>query len=160
MSNKDNTVDPTLVRELAGILKDTDLTEIEIESGETRIRVSRTRENPVPQQMPMHYQPAPMQAQMAPSQSPLASAPLAGPEVGSVPSPMVGTVYLGRDVGTERRRHLVEVGQQVSEGQTIVIIEAMKTMNQIPAPRSGVVKRICVDNAQPVEYGEALVVIG
>lgn len=157
MSNKDSTVDPTLVRELAGILKDTDLTEIEIESGETRIRVSRTREAPIAQQMPMHYQAAPMQAQMAPAPSPLASAPATGPEVGSVPSPMVGTVYLSAAPGA---KPFIEVGQQVSEGQTIVIIEAMKTMNQIPAPRSGVVKRICIDNAQPVEYGEALVVIG
>lgn len=155
MSNKDSTVDPTLVRELADILKQTDLTEIEIEEGETRIRVSRHRDQtyaPAPQ---MHYQAvsAPAPSSPAPSVAPAAS----GPEVGSVPSPMVGTVYLASAPGAKQ---FIEVGQQVNEGDTILIIEAMKTMNQIPAPRSGTVRRICVDNGQPVEYGEALVVIG
>jgi acetyl-CoA carboxylase biotin carboxyl carrier protein len=156
MSNDDKAVDPTLIRELAGILNDTDLTEIELEQGDLRIRVSR-KTKPAP--VYHSAAPAPMPASF-PSEgaAPAAAAPAAsGPEVGSVPSPMVGTVYLASAPGA---RPFIEVGQQVSEGETLLIIEAMKTMNQIPAPRSGVVKRICVDNAQPVEYGEALVVIG
>lgn len=161
MSQKDTVIDRSLVRELADILNDTDLTEIEIEHGELRVRVSRQKEYvagggymaAMPQQMPMQMA-APS---AAPAASPAAPAASSGPEVGSVPSPMVGTVYLASAPGAKA---FIEVGQQVSEGETLLIIEAMKTMNQIPAPRSGVIKRICVDNAQPVEYGEALVVIG
>ena len=157
MSNEDKPVDRTLIRELADILNDTDLTEIEFEQGELRIRVSRQKEY-----APAGYQvgvPAQTYAP-PPAGAPTASAgpaPAAGPEVGSVPSPMVGTVYLGSAPGS---KPFIEVGQKVAEGETLLIIEAMKTMNQIPAPRAGTVKRICVDNAQPVEYGEALVVIG
>ncbi|RIY03726.1 acetyl-CoA carboxylase biotin carboxyl carrier protein [Aureimonas flava] len=156
---KDSTVDRSLVRELADILNDTDLTEIEIEQGELRIRVSRQKEyvaaagyaHAVPAPAPM-----PVAAPQAPA-APAAPAASSGPEVGSVPSPMVGTVYLASAPGA---KPFVEIGQTVSEGETLLIIEAMKTMNQIPAPRSGTIKRICVDNGQPVEYGEALVVIG
>ncbi|MFD2237714.1 acetyl-CoA carboxylase biotin carboxyl carrier protein [Aureimonas populi] len=160
MSNKDNQVDRTLIRELADILNDTDLTEIELEQGSLRIRVSRQKE--YVQAGGYHYAaPAGVpfaQAPAAPAAAAEAApAAAAGPEVGSVPSPMVGTVYLAPAPGA---RAFIEVGQQVKEGETILIIEAMKTMNQIPAPRSGTIKRICVDNAQPVEYGEALVVIG
>lgn len=158
MSNEDNSVDPKLIRELADILNDTDLTEIELKHGELRVRVSRRKEAaPVSYQMAM-----PSQGSYAPQSAPAAAAAPApaapsGPEVGSVPSPMVGTVYLASAPGA---KSFIEVGQQVSEGDTILIIEAMKTMNQIPAPRSGTIKRICVDNGQPVEYGEALVIIG
>ncbi len=155
---KDSTVDRSLVRELADILNDTDLTEIEVEQGELRIRVSRQKDYmPAPtyaHAMPAQMAPAPMAAPQAAAPAPAAST---GPEVGSVPSPMVGTVYLASAPGA---KPFVEIGQTVSEGETILIIEAMKTMNQIPAPRSGTIKRICVDNGQPVEYGEALVVIG
>lgn len=153
MSNEDNAIDPKLIRELADILNDTDLTEIELKQGELRIRVSRRKEAPAT----FSYA-APQPQQQAPA-APAPSTPAAstGPEVGSVPSPMVGTVYLASAPGA---KSFIEVGQQVSEGDTLLIIEAMKTMNQIPAPRSGTVKRICVDNGQPVEYGEALVVIG
>ncbi|WP_185985126.1 acetyl-CoA carboxylase biotin carboxyl carrier protein [Aureimonas mangrovi] len=162
MSKEDKPVDGTLIRELANILNDTDLTEIELEQGELRIRVSRQRDQIVGYgaAMPMGaYAPQPAPSLPAPAAQAPAAAPAAasGPEVGSVPSPMVGTVYLASAPGA---RNFVEVGQQVNEGDTLLIIEAMKTMNQIPAPRSGTVKRICVDNAQPVEYGEALVVIG
>ncbi len=159
MSQKDTPIDRSLVRELADILNDTDLTEIEVEQGELRIRVSRQKDYvapagygyaaPAPAAMPA---PAPHVPAAAPA--PAASS---GPEVGSVPSPMVGTVYLASAPGA---KPFVEIGQSVSEGETLLIIEAMKTMNQIPAPRSGTIKRICVDNGQPVEYGEALVVIG
>ncbi|WP_061935890.1 acetyl-CoA carboxylase biotin carboxyl carrier protein [Aureimonas sp. AU22] len=159
MMEKDSTVDRSLVRELADILNDTDLTEIEVEQGELRIRVSRQKEY-MPAPSYAHAMPAPMQMPSAAPQAPAASpapAVSSGPEVGSVPSPMVGTVYLASAPGAKQ---FVEVGQTVSEGETLLIIEAMKTMNQIPAPRSGTIKRICVDNGQPVEYGEALVVIG
>ena len=159
MQNPEANVDRSLVRELADILNDTDLTEIEIEQGELRIRVSRKKEYiqagyaaSVPMQVA-----APAAPMAAPAAVPGAPAPAAGPEVGSVPSPMVGTAYLSPAPGAKA---FIEIGQSVSEGDTLLIIEAMKTMNQIPAPRSGTIKRICVDNGQPVEYGEALVVIG
>lgn len=161
MSQKDTSVDRSLVRELADILNDTDLTEIEIEQGDLRIRVSRQKEYvaaggyamAMPQQPQMMTAPAPTATPSAASPAPAT----AGPEVGSVPSPMVGTVYLASAPGAKA---FIEIGQSVTEGETLLIIEAMKTMNQIPAPRSGTIKRICVDNGQPVEYGEALVVIG
>lgn len=155
MSREDHNLDPALVRELATILNDTDLTEIEIERGSVRVRVSRQKDYAIGHQQPVQYMqaPAPVQAGAAPAPAPVAPT---GPESGSVPSPMVGTVYLASAPGA---RNFVEVGQQVAEGETLLIIEAMKTMNQIPAPRAGKITRICVENAQPVEYGEALVVI-
>jgi acetyl-CoA carboxylase biotin carboxyl carrier protein len=159
MSNEDNIVDRGLVRELADILKDTDLTEIEVEQGTLRIRVSRQKEfagGYMPQmQMPTYAAPTP--AQDGGIQSAPASVAVAGPEAGTVPSPMVGTVYLASGPDA---KNFVEIGQTVVEGETLLIIEAMKTMNQIPAPRAGKIKKILVDNAQPVEYGEPLVVIG
>ncbi|MBO0663734.1 acetyl-CoA carboxylase biotin carboxyl carrier protein [Jiella sp. MQZ9-1] len=161
MAKDDMTVDPRFVREIAAILKDTDLTEIEIENGSMKVRVSREREQP-PQPAPVaYYQPhafeAAPQPAAAPAPAPAGSAPVAsGPEKGSVPSPMVGTVYLSPAPGAKA---FIEVGQSVKEGETLLIIEAMKTMNQIPAPRAGTITKILVENAQPVEYGEALVVI-
>lgn len=152
MAGKNSGVDQGLIRDLAGILNETDLTEIEVEQGELRIRVSRAAA-PV-------YATAPQM--MAPQQivSPTAaavSAPVAaGPSANAVPSPMVGTVYFAPAPGANA---FIEVGTKVKEGQTILIIEAMKTMNQIPAPRSGTVTAILVEDGQPVEYGEALVVI-
>ncbi|KHJ54258.1 acetyl-CoA carboxylase [Aureimonas altamirensis] len=163
MSKEDNAVDRSLIRELADILNDTDLTEIEVEQGELRIRVSRQKEYvaaggymaAVPQQYaPQQMAPAPQGA--APAAAPAPAPAASGPEVGTVPSPMVGTVYMASAPGAKA---FIEVGQQVKEGDTLLIIEAMKTMNQIPSPRAGVVKRICVENGQPVEYGEALVVV-
>lgn len=161
MSKEDNVVDRSLVRELADILKDTDLTEIEVEQGELRIRVSRQKEfagggnyiTAMPQMAPQ-YAPQPVPAGV-PSAAPAAPA-AAGPEAGSVPSPMVGTVYLASAPGA---KNFVEVGQSVKEGETLLIIEAMKTMNQIPSPKSGKVVEIIIDDASPVEYGEPLVII-
>ena len=159
MPKEDMTVDPRFVREIASILKETDLTEIEVENGSMKVRVTRKIEQAQMQMQPAYYppqhqapapQPAPGPAGAAPS------APASGPEAGSVPSPMVGTVYLAAAPGAKQ---FVEVGQSVAEGETLLIIEAMKTMNQIPAPRAGKVTKILVENAQPVEYGEALVVI-
>jgi acetyl-CoA carboxylase biotin carboxyl carrier protein len=159
MSTKESSFDRGLVRELADILNDTDLTEIEVEQGELRIRVSRKKEAamlaPAAYQLPQAVA-APAPAAAVPAAAPVV-APVAGPEPGSVPSPMVGTVYLAPSPDA---KHFIEIGQTVAEGETLLIIEAMKTMNQIPAPRAGKIVKIYVANAQPVEYGESLVVIG
>lgn len=161
MSNAENNVDPALVRELATILNDTDLTEIEVEHGTLRVRVSRQKDYGIGHPQPLTYAPVPEHGQPAPAASQSGASPAnapapSGPEAGTVPSPMVGTVYLSSAPGA---RHFIEIGQQVAEGETLLIIEAMKTMNQIPAPRAGKVVKIMVENAQPVEYGEPLVVI-
>ncbi|HEY9058515.1 MAG TPA: acetyl-CoA carboxylase biotin carboxyl carrier protein [Aurantimonas sp.] len=162
MSNAENNVDPALVRELATILDDTDLTEIEVEHGSLRVRVSRQKDYVVGHPQPLTSAPSPDYGQpAAPAASQSGASPVntpatTGPEPGTVPSPMVGTVYLSSAPGA---RHFVEIGQQVAEGETLLIIEAMKTMNQIPAPRAGKVVKILVENAQPVEYGEPLVVV-
>ncbi len=150
MAAKNSGVDQALIRDLAGILNETDLTEIEVEQGELRIRVSRqgTQMMAAPQ---MYAAPA----QAAPAQA--AAAPVAAVNnANTVPSPMVGTVYFSAAPGAAP---FIEIGTKVKEGQTILIIEAMKTMNQIPAPRSGTVTAILVEDAQPVEYGEPLIVI-
>ena len=151
-------IDKELIRDLAEILNETDLTDIEIEQGETRIRVSRqSKVQAVVQQAA--YAPAPVAAAPAAPAAvaaPAAEAVKADVSKNAVPSPMVGTAYLAPGPGA---RPFVEVGQKVSEGQTLMIIEAMKTMNQIPAPRGGTVTAILVTDAQPVEYGEPLVVI-
>ena len=154
MSSKNSVIDKETIRDLADILNETDLTDIEVEHGDLRIRVSRK----VTVQAAATVMPA---APAAPVAAPAAAAP--SPEAAkaelaknAVPSPMVGTAYLAPAPGA---RNFIEVGTQVKEGQTLLIIEAMKTMNQIPAPRSGTVKAILVTDAQPVEFGEPLVVI-
>ncbi len=150
MAAKHSGVDQELIRDLAGILNETDLTEIEVEQGELRIRVSRQGTHMMAaQQM---YAPQP---QTAAAVSP-APAAVAVSNANNVPSPMVGTVYFSPAPGADA---FIQVGSKVKEGQTILIIEAMKTMNQIPAPRSGTVTAILVEDAQPVEYGEPLIVI-
>ena len=149
-------VDTALVRELAEMLGDTGLTEIEVEDGERKIRVSRGGG------VAMAAAPAPVAAPA--SAAPAAAAPVpesaAAPEAdtaGAIKSPMVGTVYLASEPGAA---NFVKVGDSVTEGQTLLIVEAMKVMNPITAPRSGTVKAILVDNAQPVEFDQPLVVIG
>lgn len=144
-----------LVDTLAEILNATGLTEIELEQKGVRVRVSKS----VMAQM-SHVQaaPAPM---AAPSVAAVASAAAAKAESaktaeGGIKSPMVGTVYLAASPETPP---FITVGASVKQGQTLLIIEAMKTMNQIPAPRSGKVTQINVENGQPVEYGEVLLVI-
>ncbi|WP_137133058.1 acetyl-CoA carboxylase biotin carboxyl carrier protein [Rhizobium sp. FY34] len=155
MSEKKNGIDKGLIRDLANILNDTDLTEIEVQQDELRIRVSRN----IPaaqyvQAAAPQYAPAPA---AAPAAAPAIVAAPAGRDLSNaVTAPMVGTVYLSSAPGA---RAFVEVGAMVKEGQTLLIIEAMKTMNQIPAPRSGKVTEIIVNDAQPVEYGEPLIVI-
>ncbi|AQS61987.1 Biotin carboxyl carrier protein of acetyl-CoA carboxylase [Rhizobium rhizogenes] len=161
MSEKKQGIDKELIRELANILNDTDLSEIEVEQDDLRIRVSRAAPAAtVYAAAPAAYAPAPAAAPVA---APAIAAPAAPAAAGparnpanTVSSPMVGTVYLSPAPGA---RPFIEVGATVKEGQTLLIVEAMKTMNQIPAPKSGKVVEIIVNDAQPVEYGEALVVI-
>ena len=153
MTTKKTDVDQQLIRDLAGILNDTNLTEIEVELGDLKVRVSRQAQtvHAVAAPQPV-YAPAPAQAA-----APAASAPAtADISKNAVPSPMVGTAYLAPSPDA---KPFIEVGQKVKEGQTLLIIEAMKTMNQIPSPRSGTVTAILFEDAQPVEYGMPLVVI-
>ena len=143
---KSGTVDAAAIRELADLLKETGLTEIEIDSNGTRLRVSRQA---------TFAAAAPMAA--APAAGAPAAAPVAaGPNPNAVPSPMVGTVYVAPEPG---KPPFIKVGDTVKEGQTLFIVEAMKTMNPILSPRSGKVTEVCITDAQPVEFGQALAVI-
>jgi acetyl-CoA carboxylase biotin carboxyl carrier protein len=146
-------VDADAIRVLADILRDTGLTEIEIAEGDSRIRVVRA--------------PAVMQAAIAPSPAIMAAAatPQATPSAdpadftqhpGAVKSPMVGVAYLAPEPGAA---NFVSVGQTVAAGQTLLLIEAMKTFNQIKAPRAGTISRVLINPGVPVEYGEVLMVI-
>ncbi|HVZ91163.1 MAG TPA: acetyl-CoA carboxylase biotin carboxyl carrier protein [Rhizomicrobium sp.] len=152
-------VDAAAIRELAELLDETGLTEIEVERNGSRIRVARHAAHSV----------APATSPVAPATSPVAHssaaahqeapAPLSaskGPPPGAVSSPMVGTVYVAPEPG---KPPFVKVGDAVKEGDTLFIVEAMKTMNPIVAPRSGTVSEICVHDAQPVEFGQTLLVI-
>lgn len=154
MADKKSGIDQALIRDLANILNDTDLSEIEVEQDDIRIRVSRAA--PQVMAMPqMSYQQVAAPAPAA-AAAPVVAAEPARNLANAVTAPMVGTVYLAPAPGA---RPFVEVGSIVKEGQTLLIIEAMKTMNQIPAPRSGKVVEIIVEDARPVEYGEPLIVI-
>ncbi len=149
-------VDTALVRELAEMLGETGLTEIEVEDGERKIRVSRGGGVPMaaaPMQMaaPAQAAPAPTAAAPVPEAAPAADT------AGAIKSPMVGTVYLAAEPGAP---NFVKVGDSVKEGQTLVIVEAMKVMNPITADKAGTVKAIHVENAQPVEFDQPLVSIG
>jgi acetyl-CoA carboxylase biotin carboxyl carrier protein len=151
-TKKTDGVDQQLVRDLAGILNDTNLTEIEVELGDLKVRVSRQAAAAVQ----AYAAPAPL-AVAAPAPAAAAAAPAAvDTSKNAVPSPMVGTAYLAPSPDA---KPFIEVGSVVKEGQTLLIIEAMKTMNQIPSPRSGTVKAILIEDAQPVEYGMPLVVV-
>ncbi|ACI54827.1 acetyl-CoA carboxylase, biotin carboxyl carrier protein [Rhizobium leguminosarum bv. trifolii WSM2304] len=155
MVEKKSGIDQALIRDLANILNETDLTEIEVEQDDLRIRVSRAG-TPQYVQAPIA---APAYAAPAAAAPAAASAPAAAPArnpANVVSAPMVGTVYMAPAPGA---RAFIEVGATVKEGQTLIIIEAMKTMNQIPSPKSGKVTEILVDDGHPVEYGQALVVI-
>ncbi|RUV94026.1 MULTISPECIES: acetyl-CoA carboxylase biotin carboxyl carrier protein [unclassified Mesorhizobium] len=154
MSIKKNGVDQQLIRDLAGILNDTNLTEIEVELGDLKVRVSRQSQAVHAVAAPL---PMPSAAVTGPAQA-VAAAPAtaADPSKNAVPSPMVGTAYLAPSPDAKA---FIEIGQKVKEGQTLLIIEAMKTMNQIPSPRAGTVTAILIEDAQPVEYGMPLVVI-
>jgi len=140
--------DSALIRELALLLDETSLTEIEIERAGLRVRVARNIT--VSAAMPAGFQPTPAAAAVPAAGADLAKHP------GVVPSPMVGTAYWAPEPGA---KPFIEVGAKVSVGQTLLIIEAMKTMNQIPSPRAGTVTQILVEDGQPVEFGEPLVII-
>jgi acetyl-CoA carboxylase biotin carboxyl carrier protein len=144
--------DSALIRELALLLDETSLTEIEIERAGLRVRVARNIS--IAASMPANFQPA-ASASLGSSAAPAAVADLAK-HPGVVPSPMVGTAYLSPEPGA---KPFIEVGAKVTAGQTLLIIEAMKTMNQIPSPRAGTVTQILVEDGQPVEFGEPLVII-
>jgi acetyl-CoA carboxylase biotin carboxyl carrier protein len=144
--------DSALIRELALLLDETSLTEIEIERAGLRVRVARNISiaASIPTSIP---NPAPASAPSAPAS---AVPPDLAMHPGVVPSPMVGTAYWASEPGA---KPFIEVGAKVSVGQTLLIIEAMKTMNQIPSPRAGTVTQILVEDGQPVEFGEPLVII-
>lgn len=164
MSDKksDPALDPNVVRELAAILRDTGLTEIEIERGDLKLRLAKLPG----QAAPIMYAPpapAPMSFATQSASAPAQDAGLSPPapqdwksHPGAVLSPMVGTVYLSPEPGAAI---FIKPGDSVTEGQTLMIVEAMKTFNPIAAPRSGRVGQILVSDAQPVEYGEALVIL-
>ena len=156
--HKNEGIDAGLIRSLADILNETDLTEIEVERGELRIRVAR--EVTMTAAAPIQYAAAP-----APVAAPAAAAPASMPSDPAtivsrkgeeVKSPMVGTAYLQP---SPEAPQFVKPGDKVKKGQTLLIVEAMKTMNPIQAPRDGVVSEILVGDAQPVEFGEALVLL-
>lgn len=153
---KTQAIDPDLVRELAKILSDTGLTEIEVEHGELRLRIARTL-MAAPVQTHVVQAAAPVQAPAAPP--PAAGAapiPDAASHPGAVPSPMVGTAYLSPEPDAPR---FIKLGDTVTQGQTLMVVEAMKTFNPIPAPRAGKVVAILVTDSQPVEFGEPLVIL-
>ena len=147
---KFTTSDSALIRELALLLDETSLTEIEIERAGLRLRVARNLS--IAASVPANVQ--------VPAAAPSSAAPVASADMakhpGAVPSPMVGTAYWASEPGA---KPFVEVGAKVTVGQTLLIIEAMKTMNQIPSPRAGTVTQILVEDGQPVEFGEPLVII-
>lgn len=148
--------DARLVRKLADILTETGLSEIEVEQGALKIRVAKTL---TAAPAAVHYAPAPAAPAAAPVPAAAAPAPAAAAARASgeeVKSPMVGTIYLQPNPGSPA---FVKVGDSVEVGQTLFIVEAMKTMNPIPAPRAGKVVEILVDDAQPVEFGEPLAII-
>ncbi|TXJ31722.1 MAG: acetyl-CoA carboxylase biotin carboxyl carrier protein [Afipia sp.] len=146
-----------LIRELAMLLDETNLTEIEIERAGLRLRVARNIS--IAAAAPVSYQPAPV-ATAAPAAPVAAAAAAATADLskhpGMIPSPMVGTAYLASEPGA---KPFIDVGTKVKVGDTLIIIEAMKTMNQIPATRAGTVTQILVEDGQPVEFGEPLVII-
>ncbi|WP_395818786.1 acetyl-CoA carboxylase biotin carboxyl carrier protein [Devosia sp.] len=162
MTKASATSDQDLIEAIAKLLNEQNLAEIEIEREDMRVRVTRSYANTAVQHMQVPaYAPAPAAAP-APAVSAAAAAAAAAPvedlasNPGTLTSPMVGTAYLSPEPG---KPTFVSVGSKVSEGQTVLIIEAMKTMNQIPAHRSGTITRILVDDSNPIEYGQPLAVI-
>ncbi len=146
--------DSALIRELALLLDETSLSEIEIERAGLRVRVARNIS--VAASVPVAVQGAAAPASAAAAPTAAAAATDFAKHPGAVPSPMVGTAYWAPEPGA---KPFIEVGSKVTAGQTLLIIEAMKTMNQIPSPRAGTVTQILVEDGQPVEFGEPLVII-
>jgi acetyl-CoA carboxylase biotin carboxyl carrier protein len=152
--------DIAFIAALAALLRDSDLSEVEVkreqaDQGELRVRLSRASAPVAPAPV---YAPAPMPSPAQPSPSPVAAAALEDPadHPGAITSPMVGTIYVAPEPSAAP---FVRVGDTVDEGQTLLIIEAMKTMNQIPAPHAGTVRRILIEDKQPVEFGAPLMII-
>jgi len=158
MNKAKSAIDTAMIRELAQVLADTDLTEIEIELEALKIRVARQVTVHATVAAPVAHAPAPIAAPAAPAALAPAAAASDDPRKhpGVVPSPMVGTAYRRPSPDA---KPLVEVGQSVKEGERLCLIEAMKTFNDIVAPRAGKVIAILVEDGQPVEYGEPLLVI-
>ena len=142
-------IDEALIRKLAKLLKETGLTEIEFETDDARIRVNAGSSAPI-------IAATPVAAAAPAAAAALSPAGADAPAAGSVSSPMVGTAYLAPEPNAAA---FVKVGDRVAKGQTILIIEAMKVMNPIPAPHAGTVTQILVQDGQPVEFGEPLMVI-
>jgi acetyl-CoA carboxylase biotin carboxyl carrier protein len=147
-----------LVRELADLIAETGLTEIEIEKDGVRVRVAKQVQTIIGAAPAAFAAPAAAPAAPAAPQAGASAQPSGDPgkHPGAVKSPMVGTAYLAPEPGAAA---FIDVGSRVTQGQTLLIIEAMKTMNHIPAPRAGVVTAILVGNGHPVEFGEPLVII-
>ncbi|WP_066796975.1 acetyl-CoA carboxylase biotin carboxyl carrier protein [Sphingomonas soli] len=149
-------VDIDLVRQLAAVLDDTNLTEIEVEDGDRKVRVARTvHAAPQVMQAPA-YAAAPAPAAAAPAAAAPAAEAAPAAALNAVKSPMVGTAYLAAN---PEAKNFVSVGDKVSAGDTLLIIEAMKVMNPIHAPAAGTVKAVLVENGQPVEFDQPLVVV-
>jgi len=149
MTKAKSNIDQDLIRELAKLLEETGLSELEVEQDGMRVRVARGVRNVA----------AAIPAPVAHAVAAAPAVPIAADAVkhaGAVTSPMVGTAYLAPSPGAKA---FVEVGTRVKAGDTLLIIEAMKTMNQIPAPRSGIVTQILVEDGQPVEFGEVMMIV-
>jgi acetyl-CoA carboxylase biotin carboxyl carrier protein len=154
MASANGTIDQGLIRELAKLLDETGLTEIEVEQNGVRVRVGRqaaptAMQIPAPQTAPTVVV-APIATSVPATHIDFAKHP------GAVLSPMVGTAYRAAEPGA---KPFVDIGSAVSAGDTLLIIEAMKTLNQIPAPRAGTVRQILVEDGHPVEFGEPLMII-
>lgn len=147
-SKSGKSLDRKLIRELAELLTETGLSEIEIEQPDLRIRVVRN--------LVQSSASIPVVSVAAAVQNTAAATTQETTHPGAVPSPMVGTAYLSPEPGSNP---FIKVGDQVTEGQTLMIVEAMKTMNHIPSPRSGKITAILIEDQQPVEYGEPLLII-
>jgi acetyl-CoA carboxylase biotin carboxyl carrier protein len=159
--NKSAEQDVAFIRALAELLRESELTEIEVTreyGSDDELKVRLTRAVAVAAPVAFHAPAAPAHSAAAPAAAkPEAPAEPVGPDLSkAVTSPMVGTVYLAPEPGADS---FVHVGDTVAEGQTLLIIEAMKTMNQIPSPRAGTVRQILVANAEPVEFGHPLMII-
>lgn len=148
-------MDTEFVRKLAEILEENDLGEIELADGDRRIRIARPKVTYAAAPMPTPAASAPPAGDPATAAAGAGAGDLAK-HPGAVKSPMVGTAYLAPEPG---KPNFVAVGDKVTAGQTLLIIEAMKTFNPIKAPKAGTVTQIVIDNAQPVEFGEALMIV-
>jgi acetyl-CoA carboxylase biotin carboxyl carrier protein len=149
MPKQKTEIDKDRIRELAALLEETGLTEIEIEQAGMRVRVARQTHA-----APSAHHVVP--AQVYPIQAPVSLPADPAKHPGVITSPMVGTAYLSPEPGA---KPFIEVGSQVLAGQTLLIIEAMKTMNQIPAPRAGTVIQILIEDGRPVEFGEPMLIV-